>query len=144
MNIILLSDLYCPVSHVLRYHSLSFYWIRHIICCHFCYITSLDILTCILICHACFVAESARPPSKRRKRKGSASNNSGVGNNNSRDVPPSGKQKRSPGPHGFNIGSSMPGVNLTTNLISPCALPFSPFPPQPLHHPVILVCDVVC
>ncbi|XP_076437305.1 LIM domain-binding protein 2-like isoform X2 [Babylonia areolata] len=57
--------------------------------------------------------ESARPPSKRRKRKGSASNNSGAGNNN-RDVPPSGKQKRSPGPHGFNLGSSVPGAEKTT------------------------------
>ncbi|KAL8609388.1 LIM domain-binding protein 2 [Nucella lapillus] len=52
--------------------------------------------------------ESARPANKRRKRKGSASNNSGVGNNRG-DAPPSGKQKRSPGPHGFNIGSSVPG-----------------------------------
>ncbi|KAK7109870.1 LIM domain-binding protein 2-like isoform X3 [Littorina saxatilis] len=52
--------------------------------------------------------DSARPPSKRRKRKASSSNNSGP-NNNNRDVPPSGKQKRSPGPHGFNIGSSVPG-----------------------------------
>ncbi|XP_076460536.1 LIM domain-binding protein 2-like isoform X2 [Babylonia areolata] len=53
--------------------------------------------------------ETTRPANKRRKRKGSAGNNSGVGNNNSRDVPPSGKQKRSPGPHGFNIGASVPG-----------------------------------
>ena len=51
--------------------------------------------------------DSARPPSKRRKRKASNSGNSG--NSNSRDVPPSGKQKRSPGPHGFNIGSTVPG-----------------------------------
>lgn len=52
--------------------------------------------------------ESTRPPSKRRKRKASSSNNSNTGNNN-RDVPPSGKQKRSPGPQGFTLGSSVPG-----------------------------------
>ena len=69
--------------------------------------------------------ESARPPSKRRKRKASSSNNSGAGSNNSRDVPPSGKQKRSPGPHGFNIGSSVPGVK--TETITPMTLP-SPTP----------------
>ncbi|PVD29623.1 hypothetical protein C0Q70_08878 [Pomacea canaliculata] len=53
--------------------------------------------------------ESTRPPSKRRKRKASTSNNSNTGNANNRDVPPSGKQKRSPGPPGFSIGSSVPG-----------------------------------
>jgi hypothetical protein len=53
--------------------------------------------------------ESARPPSKRRKRKGSAGNNAGAGNLNNRDAPPSGKQKRSPGPQGFNLGSTVPG-----------------------------------
>ncbi|KAI8789039.1 LIM domain-binding protein 2 isoform X4 [Biomphalaria glabrata] len=52
--------------------------------------------------------ESARPPSKRRKRKGSASNNAGAGNMNN-NAPPSGKQKRSPGPQGFNLGSTVPG-----------------------------------
>ncbi|CAI9732870.1 Hypothetical predicted protein [Octopus vulgaris] len=55
--------------------------------------------------------DTARPPSKRRKRKSSAGNNSTSGNVNSRDaVPPSGKQKRSPGPQGFNIASTAPGV----------------------------------
>ncbi|XP_035826512.1 LIM domain-binding protein 2 isoform X3 [Aplysia californica] len=53
--------------------------------------------------------ESARPPSKRRKRKGSQSTNAGSGNINNRDAPPSGKQKRSPGPQGFNLGSTVPG-----------------------------------
>ncbi|CAI9732868.1 Hypothetical predicted protein [Octopus vulgaris] len=54
--------------------------------------------------------DTARPPSKRRKRKSSAGNNSTSGNVNSRDaVPPSGKQKRSPGPQGFNIASTAPG-----------------------------------
>ncbi|BFY98443.1 hypothetical protein BsWGS_01477 [Bradybaena similaris] len=53
--------------------------------------------------------ESARPQSKRRKRKGSTSNNANAGNMNSRDAPPSGKQKRSPGPQGFNLGSTVPG-----------------------------------
>ncbi|XP_029644689.1 LIM domain-binding protein 2 isoform X6 [Octopus sinensis] len=56
------------------------------------------------------VTDTARPPSKRRKRKSSAGNNSTSGNVNSRDaVPPSGKQKRSPGPQGFNIASTAPG-----------------------------------
>jgi len=53
--------------------------------------------------------ESSRPPSKRRKRKGSASTNAGSANINNRDAPPSGKQKRSPGPQGFNLGSTVPG-----------------------------------
>ncbi|KAL8591606.1 LIM domain-binding protein 2 [Nucella lapillus] len=47
--------------------------------------------------------ESARPASKRRKRKSSAGNNSGGANT------PSTKQKRSPGPQGFSLGSSLPG-----------------------------------
>ncbi|KAK6178025.1 LIM domain-binding protein 2 isoform X3 [Patella vulgata] len=50
--------------------------------------------------------EATRPPSKRRKRKASTGNNS---NSNSRDGAPTGKQKRSPGPPGFNISTSVPG-----------------------------------
>ena len=57
------------------------------------------------------LSESSRPPSKRRKRKGSASTNAGSANINNRDAPPSGKQKRSPGPQGFNLGSTVPGVS---------------------------------
>ncbi|ESO82614.1 hypothetical protein LOTGIDRAFT_184392 [Lottia gigantea] len=46
---------------------------------------------------------NVRPPSKRRKRKQSTGSNS---NSNSRDGAPAGKQKRSPGPQGFNINTS--------------------------------------
>lgn len=48
---------------------------------------------------------TTRQPGKRRKRKSSTGNASNVANNNS--IPPTGKQKRSPGPQG--IGTSVPG-----------------------------------
>ena len=96
------------------------------------------------------VTDTARPPSKRRKRKSSAGNNSTSGNVNSRDaVPPSGKQKRSPGPQGFNIASSVPGVGTTPPqqygwlflihlqlLLVPLLLP--PSPPQPPPPPLFV------
>lgn len=55
-----------------------------------------------------FVPDPQRQTTKRRKRK--TSNNAGNTNNiNSRDSgPPSSKQKRSPGPQGFN---PVPGVS---------------------------------
>lgn len=46
--------------------------------------------------------EANRQPSKRRKRKSSTSNNAAANSGNARDQPPGGKQKRSPGPQGFN------------------------------------------
>lgn len=49
--------------------------------------------------------DTTRQPGKRRKRKSSTGNASNVANSNS--IPPTGKQKRSPGPQG--IGTSVPG-----------------------------------
>ena len=54
-----------------------------------------------------YVSDTARQPGKRRKRKSSTGSATNAVNNNS--IPPTGKQKRSPGPQG--IGTSVPGVS---------------------------------
>ncbi|KAI0213300.1 LIM domain-binding protein 2 [Lamellibrachia satsuma] len=46
--------------------------------------------------------KTTRQPNKRRKRKSASSTNSSVNNLNANNTPPGGKQKRSPGPQGFN------------------------------------------
>ena len=124
-----------------RFCNLSFNKFQ--VCLFFLYTELISISVCILyqllklftqVISLCL--ESARPPSKRRKRKGSASTNAASGNMNNRDAPPSGKQKRSPGPQGFNLGSTVPGVSGQLMVIQDFSLN--------LKHFLMFVLFIIC